>query len=91
MSAIAQRIERHLSQLPPQRAERLEHLLIGLLECIEPEATAVDETPERQSRRSAGMAALNRIAARGGIAGIPDPLAWQREQRAERPLPGREP
>ena len=27
----------------------------------------------------------------GGIQSIPDPLAWQREQRADRPLPGREP
>jgi hypothetical protein len=32
-----------------------------------------------------GMAALERIAARGGIAGIADPAAWEREQRAAPP------
>ncbi|CAN5773019.1 hypothetical protein BH20VER1_BH20VER1_12440 [soil metagenome] len=26
----------------------------------------------------------------GGIRSIPDPVAWQREQRQDRPLPGRE-
>ena len=27
----------------------------------------------------------------GGITSIPDPVAWQREIRQDRPLPGREP
>lgn len=89
MSAIAERIDRRLSQLPPQRAERLEYLLIGLLEYVEPE-TATTSTNDAEQRRIRGMAALDRIAARGGIAGISDPAAWQREQRADRPLPGRE-
>ena len=35
-------------------------------------------------------AILERIAARGGVASIPDPLAWEREQRQDRHLPGRE-
>lgn len=89
MNAIAARIDRRLSQLPPQRAERLEYFLVGLLDCIEPE-TATRETDDEQ-RRARGRAALDRIAARGGIAGISDPVAWQREQRTDRPLPGREP
>lgn len=91
MSAIAERIDRRLSQLPPQRAERLEYLLIGLLEYMEPETAADSGSEDADRRREQGMAALSRIAARGGIAGISDPLAWQREQRADRPLPGREP
>ncbi len=33
---------------------------------------------------------LDGIAARGGIADIPDPAAWQREQRTDRPIAGRE-
>ena len=41
-------------------------------------------------RRERAMAALRRLAARGGIRSIPDPVAWQREQRKDRPLPGRE-
>lgn len=32
---------------------------------------------------------LEEIAARGGV-DIPDPVAWQREVREDRPLPGRD-
>jgi hypothetical protein len=38
-----------------------------------------------------GWDALTRIAARGGLAGIDDPVAWQREIRQDRPLQDREP
>lgn len=41
---------------------------------------------DRGKRRAA---ALEAIAARGGLADIADPLAWEREQRVERELPGR--
>ena len=91
MSAIAERIDRRLSQLPPPRAARLEHLIVGLLEFVEPEATHATAQADDEHRRQLALAALNRIASRGGIAGIEDPVAWQREQRADRPLPGREP
>jgi hypothetical protein len=37
----------------------------------------------------AAAAALAQIAAMGGL-GIEDPIAWQREIRKDRPLPGRE-
>jgi len=42
----------------------------------------------RRSQRVA--AALERVAARDTLAAIADPVAWQRELRQERPLPGRE-
>jgi hypothetical protein len=41
-----------------------------------------------RSRRMA--AALERLASRGGPQGIADPVAWERDVRAERPLPDRE-
>ena len=44
------------------------------------------------SQRSDGakMAeALREVAARGGLSGIGDASQWQREQRTDRPLPGR--
>jgi hypothetical protein len=41
-------------------------------------------------RRQRAYAALEQLARLGGIAGIADPTAWQRGQRLERPLPGRE-
>ncbi len=34
--------------------------------------------------------ALEKIAALGGVKSIPDPVAWQREIRKDRPLPGRD-
>ncbi len=46
------------------------------------------QTPEPNGRRA--MAALGRIADKGGIRSIVDPVAWQREIRKDRPLPGRE-
>lgn len=54
--------------------------------------TAVLEAQEDDwpARRARALAALERLAARGGIRSIPDPVAWQREQRKDRPLPGRD-
>lgn len=90
MSIIAQTIDRRLSQLPPQRAARLELLILGLLDFVEPEPTQSGAPSDDVKRRSEALAALDRIASRGGISGIADPVAWQREQRTERSLPGRE-
>lgn len=45
-------------------------------------------SPEERKRRA--VAALQEIAARGGIRSIPDPVEWQREMRTERPIAGRE-
>jgi len=57
---------------------------------VEPAAASLHDL-NGAGRREMALAALQRIAGRGGISGIPDPVAWQREQRAERNLPGREP
>lgn len=51
------------------------------------------DPPTRSLPRSDGVAAaaiLAEIAARGGLTEFGDPLEWQREVRADRPLPGRE-
>jgi hypothetical protein len=40
--------------------------------------------------RANALDSLRRIAARGGIKSIPDPILWQREIRKDRSLPGRE-
>lgn len=90
MSTIAQTIDRRLSQLPPSRAARLELLILRLLDFAEPEAHP-DGAPSNEADQLAkALAALERIASRGGIAGMDDPAAWQREQRVDRSLPGRE-
>lgn len=90
MSAIAERIDLRLRQLPPQRAARLERIIVSLLDMVEPETTANGGTTDEADKSSQALAALNRIAARGGIAGIEDGAAWQRDQRTDRVLPGRD-
>jgi hypothetical protein len=39
-------------------------------------------------KQTQAVAALRRIASRGGLKGIEDPQAWQREIREDRALPG---
>ena len=78
MSAIAERIDRRLSQLPPQRAKRLEYLLIGLLEYVEPETSAMPAVDDAQQSRARGKCALNRIAARGALFHPAEKLACHR-------------
>lgn len=49
------------------------------------------ETAEEHAARLAdAVSALEELAILGGIASIPDPPAWQRDIREDRPLPGRE-
>lgn len=48
-------------------------------------------TPTDKAARGQAMAAaLQKIADGGGVPSIPDPVAWQREIRRDRPLPGRD-
>lgn len=44
----------------------------------------------RRAQRQIAVEALRELAASGGIASIADPVAWQREIRQDRHLPGRE-
>lgn len=45
---------------------------------------------ERRARGRRAAAALERLAKAGAFDEIEDPVAWQREIRKDRPLPGRE-
>ena len=58
---------------------------------ISVEVTVVDsQNSVDQSERGRKMASvLERLAAAGAFDTIADPLAWQREQRTDRELPGR--
>ncbi|MFN0077865.1 MAG: hypothetical protein ACKVY0_15525 [Prosthecobacter sp.] len=68
----AERIDLRLRQLPPQRAATLECIIVSLLDMVEPEAPAKNGTASNADKRAEALAALNRIASRGGIAGIDD-------------------
>ena len=57
-----------------------------LVELLPPAESA----EEKRTRGERMAAALQRIADRGGVQSIPDPVAWQREMREDRPLPGRD-
>jgi hypothetical protein len=48
-----------------------------------------DVLPDRTTRGAKMDEALEKLAAINAFAQISDPVAWQREQREERPLPGR--
>jgi hypothetical protein len=54
---------------------------------LKPQPASEDE---RRAQRQMAVAALAELAAAGGISSIPDPAAWEREIRQDRPLPGRE-
>ncbi len=54
------------------------------------EPVSAGETAARQANWEQAMEALRGLAAQGGIQSIPDPVAWQREIRNDRSLPGRE-
>jgi hypothetical protein len=61
---------------------------------VEVFVTILDETISSRGERSRGKAmaaSLELLAQAGGPKEIRDPLQWEREMRADRPLPGREP
>ena len=62
--------------------------LLGKKVRVTAQVEAAEDTPGVDPQ--AGWDGLGRIASRGGIAGIEDPAAWQREIRRDRSLPGRE-
>lgn len=57
------------------------------------QVTILDEPLLRSQQQARGQqmaAALERLAAKNGLADIPDPAKWQRETRQDRSLPGRD-
>jgi hypothetical protein len=48
-----------------------------------------DSLPDGESRGRRMARALEDLAQKGGVSTIADASDWQREQREERPLPGR--
>ena len=65
-------------EVAPGEALRVQVTVVG-------EGQALNED-ERQAEI---IKTLGELAAQGGIMGIPDPAAWQREIREDRDLPGR--
>ena len=52
--------------------------------------TVIEETSAVSNRGKRMADALAKLAQIGAFSGIKDPVAWQRQIRQDRPLPGRE-
>ena len=71
------------------QVELPDDFLVG--EEVEVVVTAVSSAEKERQNIALALAILRRIAERGTLAkAIPDPVAWQREIRQDRPLPGRD-
>lgn len=58
-------------------------------EGVRVQVTLLDAVPDSKSQGQQMAAALARLAANHAVQSIPDPLAWERELRQDRDLPGR--
>jgi hypothetical protein len=74
--------------LPPELRHRRVRVEASLEVAEEPPGALPLATPEMLRVRKEALAALREL---GGLRDvIPDPVAWQREQREDRSLPGRD-
>lgn len=87
MNNLLQQLQHHASVLsPPLQAELLNYAIYLEQKAKERIASPVSD-PQRRQRLAE---ALENAAAHNPYREINDPVAWQREQRADRPLPERE-
>ena len=93
MSTITAILEPHADgslhlPLPEELRHRRVRVEARLEAADEMESSPTLATPEMLGQRKEALAALRAL---GGLKDvIPDPAAWQREQREDRPLPGGE-
>lgn len=67
--------------------------LSGVEQPVAVHVTILDQEALQSQRQAQGQrmaAALEQLAAMAAFTDIADPVAWQRETRQDRPLPGRE-
>jgi hypothetical protein len=70
--------------------EHLRHGKIKVVATLQSEKEALSEAGKKQEAGTP-LGAFKELRRLGGIAqAIPDPVKWQREQRGERNLPGRD-
>ncbi len=74
--------------LPAELRHRRVRVEATLEAADEAEAIPTLATPEMLRQRKEALAALRALGGMKDV--IPDPAVWQREQREDRPLPGRE-
>lgn len=84
--ALTEQIEKQLNILPLEKQNEVLDFILFLQQRVlsAPSAVAVEEERSQRIR-----AALQRLAELKTFANISDPVAWQKEIRQDRPLPGR--
>lgn len=86
METILQQIQQHAAALPlSSQAELLNYAVY-----LEQKAREKSPATSTQVRRDRLAAAVAQAVALNPFAEIVDPVAWQREQRQDRSLPGRD-
>ncbi len=88
MSSITQQILEDMERLPPEMQEEALDFIRFLKNKMEKKGTAITQSAPNGTK---AVAIMEAIAARGtAFKDIEDPIAWQREIRKDRQLPGRE-
>ena len=86
INTLTQQLLNKVETLPPAMQQEVLHFVEFLKSKIDQTAAQ-----EAQSNSTQQVHFMEQIAARGtAFSEIKDPAAWQREIRAERPLPGRD-
>ena len=82
---VLEEIQRHAAALPLALQSELLNYAVYLEQRVQAEASAISE----QGRREGLAAALAEAAALNPFSELADPVDWQRNQRADRSMPGR--
>lgn len=87
MNSLLHQLQQHAAVLPPPlQAELLNYAIYLEQKAKARQTTVISEHTRRQRLTEA----LENAAALNPYRKIEDPVAWQREQRQDRPLPGRD-
>jgi len=83
---LAEQIQQQLNTLPPEKQTEV----LDFVTFLKGRVQAARSASADAQRGKRIKAALETLAELGTFADITDPVEWQRQQRKDRPLPGRE-
>ena len=83
--ALLDQIEKQLTQLPPEKQNEVLDFILFLQQRLQSAPATTDA--ERGQRIKAAFQTLTQLNTFGDIE---DPVAWQKQIRQDRPLPGRD-
>lgn len=86
---IQETINQHLTRLPDYLQAEILDFVLFVEHKNQAKTHSNDRLTEEQRRQKIG-GCLTQLAQRNPFFDIKDPVAWQREARQDRPLPGRE-